>query len=187
MSAPKAATTARPAPLFRPASYDRDDREGSMDKTSPEMVRKREAIEAAIRICAEAHFVISGRAGVRKYVAALKLPLYRLVRLNEMASHDYFYGEHIWDAKDAGVEEHVWRWTAGDVHRAALSLLLDVEPQSYADVKDQLAMLFYTVPGSIISDKQRTAAHDRLVHHVSRMIKGEAFEAPRARRSKARA
>ena len=91
------------------------------------------------------------------------------------------------EAGDAGVPEHVGRWTAGDVHRAALSLLLDVEPQSYADVYDQLDMMFRTVPRSLRSDKQHRAVHDRLVRHVSRMLKGLDFKAPPARRSKARA
>lgn len=193
MSAPKAAKTARPAPLFRPTAYDAADQEARFCKKSgavlpsPALVRMREAIKAAIRLSAEARSVPNGRARIRKYVAALNLPLFRLVGLNERASREYFDGPMAAsEAADAGVSELVWRWNAGDVHRATLALLLDVEPQSYADVKDQLDMLFHTNPKNCVSDKQRAAVNARLVRHFSRMLDGLPFKAPRARRSKAR-
>lgn len=185
MSAPALA----PRSNYRPAAYDAADMQARHDaggtQPSPELVRMRAVVKAALRALVLGRGDSQALAQVRKHIAGLDLPAYRLVRLKDLTAHE------VWpsDRQPAGLRMRgeacthgQWRQAAYLAHRAALALLLDVQPQSYADVRDQLDMLFET-SSEALQAKQRRALLARMEWHVARMIAGVPFQ-PRPPRSK---
>lgn len=176
-------------PLYRADHYDAADMETGWDHStmstirSAELVRRDEVIKAALRIRL---FTKSERAAIRKvreHIAGLALPLYRVARLNELACSERWPTGPMGPPEPAskpmrgyGCTHGQWRDAAFLVHRAALSLMLDVRPQSYADVHDQLRMLFHATPISL-EDKHRLKLRPRLTGHIARLVAGLPFTA----------
>lgn len=181
--------TLAPLSNYRPAAYDGADREADFNDgdvlPSPEFTRVRAVVKVALRALVLGRGDSQALAQVRKHIAGLDLPAYRLVRLKDLTAHE------VWpaDRQPAGLRMRgeacthgQWRQAAYLAHRAALALLLDVPPQSYADVRDQLDMLFET-SSEALQAKQRRALLARMEWHVARMIAGVPFQ-PRPPHSK---
>ena len=182
-------------PLFRADEWDAEDRETRHGPEgtirSPEVLRNEAVIKVALRLWLLAKSDEQAISQMRRQIACLGLPLHRLYRLYELAAREAWPPESEWvpskpgraPRRGCGCTQIQWQAAAYLVHRAALSLLMNVRPRSYPDVHDQLKMLFCTTP-SALQSKQRAALTRRLTWHVTRMVAGLAFRArpPNAKR-----
>jgi hypothetical protein len=152
-----------------------DDADREFDRlagaTPPDQIRARQVADDALAIMRGKgdHF-----AKVRKHIASLGLTLPRLARLNRFARSNampYFRCAPDADSKEPGITWGEWRAASGLVHRAALSMLLDVPARNCSD-----AMVIAELVRDALdppAQAQRRKVAKRLAYYFTAMLDGQ--------------